>query len=410
MREIRLNQLNRTVTHLIETYKRISNPELEISDGWTAKDILGHLTFWHESFARNVGDLDKGREPVPLKGKYVDLNLRSLQETKDLTVEQIIERLSAAHEVIQRSILSPTLTRIPYRKGSRDYTPEEHLDIVNGHIKEHLKDLAKAQKQTSVRDNWARGNAYEPYVGRWSRLVAREFLAWLAIAPGSRWLDVGCGTGALTQTILQDTQPAAVKGVDRSDDFLAFALEQIPDPRISFAMADAQALPEIAETYDGVVSGLVLNFIPQPIQAVKEMVRVVCTGGVVGVYVWDYASHMQFMRHFWDAAAALDPTAFDLDEGRRFPLCQAEPLAQLFHTAGLKDVEVRAIDIPTVFQDFEDYWLPFLGGQGPAPSYTMSLNEERRIALRERLRASLPFALDGSIPLVARAWAVRGIK
>jgi trans-aconitate methyltransferase len=270
--------------------------------------------------------------------------------------------------------------------------------------------MSNTYNQPSVSDNWASGNAYDPYVGRWSRRVAHEFLAWLAIAPGSRWLDVGCGTGALTQTIVERTQPIAVKGVDRSEDFLAFAQERTPDPRASFAVADAQTLPDVAETYDVTVSGLVLNFIPQPTQAVREMMRVVRTGGVVGVYVWDYASHMQFMRHFWNAAAALDPTALALDEGRRFPLCQPKPLGQLFQSVGLKDVEVRAIDIATVFKDFEDYWLPFLGGQGPAPSYTLSLSEEQRLALRERLRASLPFALDGSIPLVARAWAVRGIK
>lgn len=270
--------------------------------------------------------------------------------------------------------------------------------------------MSNTQNQPSVSDNWASGNAYDPYVGRWSRGVAHDFLDWLTVAPDSRWLDVGCGTGALTQTILERTQPTTVKGVDRSEDFLAFAQERISDLRASFAVADVQTLPETAETYDVAVSGLVLNFIPQPTQAVSEMMRVVRTGGVVGVYVWDYASHMQFMRHFWNAAAALDPTALALDEGRRFPLCQPEPLRQLFHHAGLKDVEVRAIDILTDFKDFEDYWSPFLGGQGPAPSYTLSLSEERRLALRERLRASLPFALDGSIPLMARAWAVRGVK
>jgi SAM-dependent methyltransferase len=271
-------------------------------------------------------------------------------------------------------------------------------------------DMRDEQKQSSLRDSWAIGKAYEPYVGRWSRLVAREFLDWLAITPGSRWLDVGCGTGALTQTILQLTQSAAVKGIDRSDGFVAVVRELIRDPRASFDVADAQALPETSETYDAAVSGLVLNFIPQPAQAVSEMARAVRSGGVIAVYVWDYAGKMQFMRHFWNAAVALDPTAFELDEGRRFPLCQAEPLMKLFLSAGLRDVEVRAIDIPTDFKDFEDYWSPFLGGQGPAPSYAMSLSEERRIELRERIRAGLPFALDGSIPLVARAWAVRSTK
>ena len=132
--------------------------------------------------------------------------------------------------------------------------------------------------------------------------------------------------------------------------------------------------------------------------------------GIVAAYVWDYAGKMQLMRHFWNAAAALDPAAYDLDEGRRFPICHPEPLRELFQGAGLHQVEVRPIDIATDFQDFDDYWSPFLGGQGPAPGYAQSLSDERRAALRERIRAGLPFALDGSIPLVARAWAVRGVR
>ena len=140
------------------------------------------------------------------------------------------------------------------------------------------------------------------------------------------------------------------------------------------------------------------------------MARAAKPGGLVAAYVWDYASKMQFMRQFWNAAVALDPFAADLDEGRRFPLCNPGPLTDLFHSVGLTDVEVRPIDIWTVFKDFDDYWLPFLGSQGPAPGYAMSLSEERRTALRERIRATLPFAPDGSIPLLARAWAVRGVR
>lgn len=257
---------------------------------------------------------------------------------------------------------------------------------------------------------WASGAAYEPYVGRWSRLVAREFLQWLAMPPNSRWLDVGCGTGALSQTILQTAAPKVVKGIDRSAGYVAIAQEHVRDARVSFEVGDAQALPAEAGAYDAVVAGLVLNFVPQPRQAVAEMARMARPGGVVAAYVWDYAGKMQLMRHFWNAAAALDPTASDLDEGRRFPLCKPEPLIDLFRTAALNEVEVRAIDITTDFQDFDDYWSPFLGGQGPAPSYTMSLNEDRRVALRERIRASLPLALDGSIPLMARVWAARGVR
>jgi hypothetical protein len=129
---------------------------------------------------------------------------------------------------------------------------------------------------------------------------------------------------------------------------------------------------------------------------------------MVGAYVWDYAGDMQLMRYFWNAAVALDPPVQNLDEGVRFPLCKPEPLRTLFLGAGLADVDVRAIDVPTVFRDFDDYWMPFLGGQAPAPSYAMSLTEERRVQLRDRIRAALPIVEDGSISLTARAWAVRG--
>lgn len=162
--------------------------------------------------------------------------------------------------------------------------------------------------------------------------------------------------------------------------------------------------------YDSVVSGLVLNFVPQPSQVLSEMIRAVRTGGTVASYVWDYAGQMQFMRYFWNAAVALDKTVFVLDEGQRFPVCQPEPLNQLFQAARLEKVEVHSIDVATTFRNFDDYWSPFLGGQGPAPSYTMSLSEEKRVALREHIRLILPIAPDGSIHLIARALAVRGVR
>src|SRR5713101_3790506 len=130
------------------------------------------------------------------------------------------------------------------------------------------------------------------------------------------------------------------------------------------------------------------------------MRRALSTGGTAAAYVWDYAGEMQLMRRFWDTAVALDPGAAELDEGRRFPLCRPGPLAECFRAAGLAGVAVRAIDVGTDFRDFADYWSPFLGGQGPAPAYAMSLDEEHRHRLRERLRASVPHARDGSISLV----------
>ncbi|MDQ7903985.1 class I SAM-dependent methyltransferase [Phytohabitans sp. ZYX-F-186] len=255
---------------------------------------------------------------------------------------------------------------------------------------------------------WARGDAYEAYVGRWSRRVAARFVRWLDVPAGRRWLDVGCGTGALSATVLTLTEPAEVTGVDPSGGFLATAHAQVADPRVSFVSGDARALPLPAARFDAVVSGLALNFVPEPAQAAAEFARVAAPGAVVAAYVWDYAEGMGLMRHFWDAAAALDPGGAELDEGRRFPICRPGPLRALWTDAGLVDVSVEAIDVPTVFTGFADYWEPFLGGQGAAPAYTVSLGEERRTALRDLLRDRLPSNPDGSIALSARAWALRG--
>jgi SAM-dependent methyltransferase len=257
-------------------------------------------------------------------------------------------------------------------------------------------------------DIWAAGDPYERYVGRWSRLVARDFLAWLAQPAGLEWLDVGCGTGALSATILAAAEPKAVTGLDSSDGFLARARALLTDPRARFEPGDAEALPLANAAVDVAVSGLVLNFLRAPARAVGEMRRVVGPGGTIALYVWDYAGKMELMRHFWDAAVAVDPAARALDEGVRFPICRPGPLAALLAAAGLEAVTTTAIDVPTVFADLDDYWSPFLGGQGPAPAYCMRLAETQRTALRDRLQATLPVDADGRIALTARAFAVQG--
>lgn len=259
-------------------------------------------------------------------------------------------------------------------------------------------------------DVWAAGEAYEPYVGRWSRLVARDFIDWLALPSDARWLDVGCGTGVLTQTILAHAAPASVTGIDASDRFIAYARRHTPDPRARLQTGNAEALPFSDDLFDAAVAGLVLNFIPSPERALAEMRRVLRPGGTAAVYVWDHAGEMQLIRHFWDAAISLDSDARHLDEGRRFPICHPGPLLALFRDAGFVRTEWRVIDVPTVFNSFDDYWSPFLGGQGPAPTYCGTLAEERRTKLREQLRATLPIRHDGTIRLIARAFAVRGIR
>lgn len=261
---------------------------------------------------------------------------------------------------------------------------------------------------TVVHEVWSVGEAYDAYVGRWSGRVAEAFVHRLDVPAGRRWLDVGCGTGALTGTVLALADPARVDAVDPSEGFLERARAGIVDPRATFQLGDARSLPYPDRGFDAVVSGLALNFVPDPDRAALEFARIAAPGGLVAAYVWDYAEGMAMLRYFWDAATALDAAAAELDEARRFPLCRPQPLTDLWAAAGLDDVAVQAIEVPTVFADFDDYWSPFLGGQGPAPGYLMSLPDQHRRALRDLLRARLPATADGSIPLTARAWAVRG--
>jgi SAM-dependent methyltransferase len=240
-------------------------------------------------------------------------------------------------------------------------------------------------------------------------LVAPAFVQWLAPQSGRRWLDVGCGTGALTSAVLSAAAPEEVVGVDPSEGYLAHARAHVVDNRASFRVGDALALPLPDNTVDYVVSGLVLNFVADPQRALAEMRRICRPGATIAAYVWDYADGMQLIRRFWDASLALDPAAAELDEGRRFPLCEPGPLERLALDADLRQVQGTAIEVPTVFRDFDDYWTPFIGAQGPAPGYCASLPEDARIRLRERLRDSLPINVDGSIHLTARAWAVKAI-
>jgi trans-aconitate methyltransferase len=260
-----------------------------------------------------------------------------------------------------------------------------------------------------VKESWGVGDAYEQYVGRWSRQVAPEFLRWIAPPQKAMWSDIGCGTGALTESILALCEPLSVVGIDRSAGFVSAAQRNTSDPRAQFESGDATALPWKSARFEVSVSGLVLNFVPNHQAMTAEMVRVTKAGGIVAAYVWDYAGGMEMMRHFWDAALAVSPQDAKLDQAERFPICQPEPLVTLFTNAGLKSVSVRAIEIPTVFGDFEDYWTPFLGKQGAAPTYLASLADEARDRIRDILRRRLSTNKEGAIQLSARAWAVQGI-
>jgi SAM-dependent methyltransferase len=258
-------------------------------------------------------------------------------------------------------------------------------------------------------DKWAAGATYEDFMGRWSRLLAPRFVSCLAVRPDANWLDVGCGTGALADAICAGAKPASVVACDPSEPFIEYARRRHVGSRVSFVAAGVGQLPTRPGGFDSVTSLLALNFFPEPKAAVEEMRRITAVNGLVSACVWDYAGRMEFLRCFWDAVAAVDPSAAELDEGRRFPICRPNALESSFREGGLAEVTCDSIEIPTQFPTFADFWKPFLGGTGPAPSYVASLDLARREALATRLERSLPRGPRGAISLVAKAWVVRGV-
>jgi trans-aconitate methyltransferase len=260
----------------------------------------------------------------------------------------------------------------------------------------------------STEFKWSSGANYGSFVGRWSRLVAAEFIPWLGVPSGATWIDVGCGTGELTRAILRIASPRKVVSLDPSEGYLEHARASTEDTRAEFIRGTDQYVRSLGVVADAVVAGLVLNFVPDPVEALRAAAATTTPRGLIAAYVWDYAEGMALIRHFWDAAVAEDAAARSKDEGVRFSICAPSALKSAFETAGVSEVTIRPIDVTGSYADFDEYWTPFLSREGPAPGYLASLPEERQAALREMIRERLPIAADGSITLTCRAWAVRG--
>lgn len=258
-------------------------------------------------------------------------------------------------------------------------------------------------------DQWTEGANYEKFMGRWSRLLAPLFVSWLPVKAGAHWLDVGCGTGALSAAICSSAQPGSVTACDASASFIRHAQQQQSDPRVRFVVVGTGNLPRRPGGFDSVTSAFVLNFLPAPEAAIEEMRRIAARGGLISACVWDYPGRMDFLRLFWECASELDPSARGVDERFRFPICAPEALAQLFTSSQLCGVVCEPIEATTYFLSFADFWTPFLGGTGPAPSYVAGLSTDQRAALALSLERALPFEPDGTFSLLARAWAVRGV-
>lgn len=257
------------------------------------------------------------------------------------------------------------------------------------------------------KDKWNEGDPYEYFMGRWSSLMSVEFLKWLNLPSNLNWLDVGCGTGALSKAIELHNAPKELSGIDPSIGFIEKARFR-NFKKAEFQVGNVEDLPFVNESFDVTVSGLVMNFFPDLEIALSELKRVTRHGGIIASYVWDYAGKMEFLRHFWDAASQIDSNSHELDEGNRFRICNSDNLINVFENANLKEVESVKLDIDTVFKDFDDYWNPFLGLQGPAPSYLASLNKGLRQDLKNNIKERLQFESNGSIKLLGRAIAIRG--
>jgi len=264
--------------------------------------------------------------------------------------------------------------------------------------------------QTSRHDAWQAGDSYDAFMGRWSRRIAPQFLDWLAASAGKDWLEIGCGTGALSATILARANPKSLISIDPSEGFVGKAKATLPDARADFRTGDAQNLELTNASRDVVASALVLNFIPDQPKALTEMKRVLRPGGILGFYVWDYpGGGQEFIRAFWAAATPLDPAALEFNETTRFPFCTPDALIRLVEGAGFAQAEVTALETPTMFRDFDDYWHPFTLGAGPAPGYCVKLAPEARERLRAKLDQDLPRQPDGSIHMKARAWGIKAV-
>jgi SAM-dependent methyltransferase len=254
------------------------------------------------------------------------------------------------------------------------------------------------------------GAAYEYWLGRWSRRLADVFLDFVQFPESGELLDVGCGTGPLTFAMTDRWPARSVIGVDLAAPFISYARSRRSGDRPTFETGDACALTYEDGRFAAVAAHLLFLFIPKPEVALREMRRVTRSGGTVAAVVWDARGGLVFQRMLWDTAVAIDPDArVARDSLFANPVAIPGGLAGFFHAAGLADVEAQSLTIRMEYENFEDYWQPFLGGQGPVGTYFSNLTTALHARIKEAVRdAYCSGSPDGPRSLTASAWAVRG--
>jgi SAM-dependent methyltransferase len=255
---------------------------------------------------------------------------------------------------------------------------------------------------------FSKAEAYERFMGRWSQLLAPALITFADVRERDAVLDVGSGTGSLARAIAARFPSARVTGVDPASDYVSYATQKLGSDHLRFEVGDARQLEHSNAAFDKVLSSLSLNFVPNSARALREMIRVTKQGGVVAAAVWDYAGGMQMLRVFWDEARGIDSEVAPRDESNT-PLCREGALASLWREEGLQGVQATQLTVVLQFASFDDYWAPFLLGQGPAGAYVASLSRAQQVELAQRLRKRLiGDGPDQAIEMPSRAWAVKG--
>ncbi|HEY7247971.1 MAG TPA: class I SAM-dependent methyltransferase [Xanthobacteraceae bacterium] len=254
------------------------------------------------------------------------------------------------------------------------------------------------------------GEAYEDFLGRWTRRLSGPLLDFAGFRTDGRLLDVGCGTGSMARAMAARWPSRDVIGIDIASSYIAFAQSQGAPANLHFEVADAVRLPYAERSFGGAAAQLALNFVPDPLAALHEMQRVIVPGGSIVAAVWDFRGGLVYQRIFWDTAAGIHAgAAVARDKLFSGALALPDGLPRLFESAGLNRLERASITIRMDYASFDDYWKPLCGGQGPVGTYLLGLDPALRAQIEEAVaRAYRSGAPDGPRSLSATAWAVRG--